>query len=652
MLKKLLIVVVLLTLVGCYPTYDKKNDENINYYTDFLDENDIIDYEEEPVPFGCNTLETVYRMNQINYECESRNIRVYYGTEEDTNESVTVYMPDKVDEPNLILVDFTFNLEQVVEIIDEYNSSSSNHIELDEENIRQQYVNELWGGLIINDVEMEIDEEGIQSFVFDNFTHPIIYRVGKYDFGGNSKIEVYVGKNNDDYVFFTQSRDHNTLEVIHEAVIPVVVEEPVEDPVDDPVIVTPLECDDGYIVEDNKCVFDLANYEYPVPIVEVVNITEFDAQYTIDIPENAHNLQITNLMLVKGDIKTSLMGSLVGYIPNLEEFTDYVFEYTYTYELIPDRTVVEFTETIPFKTRKVLLPEPSVIMTLGDLHEDQAKIALSKDDPLDLITIDAITLFEDGLAINTLRWKKTLFIYNLQPGIKYTVKIDYTYDLGEGDIQDSESIDFYTPNPIVSYFLEIALGSEFGNDEEVTKRWTEPINIYVDGHANDDVLAELDRIIEELNELITTDIQIEIVDVKTNANLIVVFSGKDYYANTYGIDPNLAEENWGLFNIEYDDDNHYYYGTLYVDTERATTEEQFHILREELTQSLGLAQDSYTYPDSIFYQQWSTVREYSEIDRDLIWLLYHPDMSTGLTAEEVTIILNEIIANGMPNHED
>ena len=47
-----------------------------------------------------------------------------------------------------------------------------------------------------------------------------------------------------------------------------------------------------------------------------------------------------------------------------------------------------------------------------------------------------------------------------------------------------------------------------------------------------------------------------------------------------------------------------------------------HLLREELTQSLGFFNDSWLYPESIFYQGWTDVTEYSEMDKEIIKMLY------------------------------
>jgi hypothetical protein len=63
---------------------------------------------------------------------------------------------------------------------------------------------------------------------------------------------------------------------------------------------------------------------------------------------------------------------------------------------------------------------------------------------------------------------------------------------------------------------------------------------------------------------------------------------------------------------------------MYVDLYRANEiDEQKHLLREELTQSLGLVNDSWKYKNSIFYQGWTTTTEYSDIDRELIDILYN-----------------------------
>jgi hypothetical protein len=214
MIKKILAIFMLLLLTACYPSYEKKNDNDVNYYTDWLKENDIVDYEKEPAPTGSNLVEAIYQLNGIDDECHSRNIRMYYGLEESTNKPVTVYMPDKAGKPNIIIYDLVYDLEILRQEIQSYNRNTElTEILLDEEQIRLRSIIHLWGGLIINDIEQEIDEEAIKYFVFSNLSNPMIFRIGSTGIMGNS---VYLGLNKDnDYVIFSQSTDHNKLEVIH-----------------------------------------------------------------------------------------------------------------------------------------------------------------------------------------------------------------------------------------------------------------------------------------------------------------------------------------------------------------------------------------------------------------------------------------------------
>ncbi|MBI9010460.1 MAG: hypothetical protein JEZ05_10590 [Tenericutes bacterium] len=216
-IKIIMLLLVVFLLTACYPAYDKKHDDNPSYYTDWLEENGIVDYEEEAEPTGTNEVETVYKMYAIDKECDSRNIRLYYGIEEATNKSVTVYMPDKIGEPNIIVYNLVYDLDILKQEILTYNQNTELlEISLDENQIRMKTIDYLWGGLIIDGVEQEIDEEEIKDFVFTNLSNPMIFQIGTIrEESANTKY-IYLGLNIDnEYVLFSQSMDHNTLEIVY-----------------------------------------------------------------------------------------------------------------------------------------------------------------------------------------------------------------------------------------------------------------------------------------------------------------------------------------------------------------------------------------------------------------------------------------------------
>jgi hypothetical protein len=170
------------------------------------------------------------------------------------------------------------------------------------------------------------------------------------------------------------------------------------------------------------------------------------------------------------------------------------------------------------------------------------------------------------------------------------------------------------------YFNEIARYNEFKKeDKEDPIRWSEDMKIFVDGEKKDYLMEELRVITDELNEIINP-IEIQIVSKKSEANFNIYLGHYKDFDRLY--DPYFSEllvSNRGFFEI-----SGFNSGIMYVDVVRTTDEEaQKHLLREELTQSLGLTNDSWKYPESIFYQGWTTTTTFTEMDKRLIDLLYN-----------------------------
>ena len=171
------------------------------------------------------------------------------------------------------------------------------------------------------------------------------------------------------------------------------------------------------------------------------------------------------------------------------------------------------------------------------------------------------------------------------------------------------------------YFKKVAYGNEFNSGNTSLKKWNQDVKIYVFGDKRDYLMSELKDIVSELNGLIST-INITIVSNESDANLIVLFGSAQEYNEFESNSVGYTDQNQGLF-IVYGREE-LTHATMYVDIERPSTNDgQKHLLSEELTQSLGLCNDSYDYPESIFYQGWTETTEYAEIDKELIQMLYN-----------------------------
>lgn len=196
-----------------------------------------------------------------------------------------------------------------------------------------------------------------------------------------------------------------------------------------------------------------------------------------------------------------------------------------------------------------------------------------------------------------------------------------------------------TLGPAEAYYLDIALGSEFGTISPVVRKWSSNMKVFLSDTTSQELQNEFEKIRSEINAL-SSLIQVERVATIEESNFEIYLTGRQRYVNDKPETAELAVDNWGLFWIYWQNGSQIYRGHMYVDIER-TTELicQKHLLREELTQALGLMRDSYDYDNSMFYQNWTCGTEYASIDEKVIAYHLHPDMKPGMTRSQARQVL-------------
>jgi hypothetical protein len=170
----------------------------------------------------------------------------------------------------------------------------------------------------------------------------------------------------------------------------------------------------------------------------------------------------------------------------------------------------------------------------------------------------------------------------------------------------------------VEYFDEIAMGTEDGRRYDHVTRYTTDVKIYMEGHQPQYIVDELNSIVSELNSIINT-IDVQVTNSKSDANMIISIGSLDKIKNEYPVFKNTIYENANAgFGIGTN------YSNVFLNTNNIRSAQHAkHVLREELTQAMGLTNDSYKYPESVFYEGVSEVTEYAPIDRELIDILYN-----------------------------
>jgi hypothetical protein len=194
---------------------------------------------------------------------------------------------------------------------------------------------------------------------------------------------------------------------------------------------------------------------------------------------------------------------------------------------------------------------------------------------------------------------------------------------------------------VLDYFEEIALKREYGSGEfdGVVCRWQEPVYIQINGEYTVD---DYNFLIAHVNYLNSLDGLPELSVVADGGNFQVHFSRLDQLADVV---PGYVEGNWGFISIDWDSQGQVYYANMGIATDVTSQVQRNHLILEEMTQGLGMLNDSTLYPDSIFQADWTETQSISALDEWIIRLLYSPAIEAGMK-EGVRDLLTDWLLNG------
>lgn len=206
---------------------------------------------------------------------------------------------------------------------------------------------------------------------------------------------------------------------------------------------------------------------------------------------------------------------------------------------------------------------------------------------------------------------------------------------------------------LIEYFNEIALETEyFDNPDKITK-WRKPMSLYVYKQGSfKEQMATLTSTIKDINNLSSDGFRIEITNDYKNANAFLYLCRKDELGTLAPkfdklLNDSVSYHYSGFSYVEFKWTNFVITKALmFVDAD-ASMEEQKHSIVEELTQSIGLVNDSDKFPESIFYDNKTGTKssnsKYSKMDISLISFLYNPQMKPGYKSKTAEIVIKNIL---------
>lgn len=208
------------------------------------------------------------------------------------------------------------------------------------------------------------------------------------------------------------------------------------------------------------------------------------------------------------------------------------------------------------------------------------------------------------------------------------------------------------------YFMEIAHKIEGLASDQPIRKWGtrdglgKEVFVYVskkESSFDRDMFAELEHIVAEVNNL-TDEVNLKIIegDPQTNIelNALRVYLGsiagyKSHIETGASVDGVTSDGFFVYHSVG--GTSEIVRGSVWVDTITPAEKQRLkHVLREEVTQVLGLTNDSNRYEDSIFFQGDSENSSYSKADRDLFRILYHPDIKVNTSKAQTEAVLKTI----------
>lgn len=178
----------------------------------------------------------------------------------------------------------------------------------------------------------------------------------------------------------------------------------------------------------------------------------------------------------------------------------------------------------------------------------------------------------------------------------------------------------------LEYFYEVAFYREFRPGSVPLFYWKRDVRARLNGDYTQSDSLELVRIVKELNELIV-GIEIKIVEKRPNLE-IHYLKVLDFYQF-----PRYRPGNRGFVSVRGGLFGLFPSGYILIDKNQSLPIRK-HLIREELTHSLGLLNDSWKYKESIFYQGRTSTTEFADIDRKLIQLLYNYNLPYAMKSED------------------
>lgn len=205
----------------------------------------------------------------------------------------------------------------------------------------------------------------------------------------------------------------------------------------------------------------------------------------------------------------------------------------------------------------------------------------------------------------------------------------------------------YTPQEILGYFDEIAFSSEYGGYRGTICKWTDELVCFVTGDFAEGEMTVLCELAGRLNEIPGFP-GIRMTDDEEAANFVVRFVMQGELVGLFGADASAASGMSRFYWMK--SSGKIVRAEAGIASNITPQNAKASVICEEFLQSLGLASDSCTYPESVFYEGYNGSLRPAEIDWAVLELLYSDAIRPGMARKDALAAARELL--GIPEETD
>lgn len=189
----------------------------------------------------------------------------------------------------------------------------------------------------------------------------------------------------------------------------------------------------------------------------------------------------------------------------------------------------------------------------------------------------------------------------------------------------------------IDAYVTVALSTEFGSDPGVVRKWPEgdPIVVRVLGDPSAEDREELEAVASDLEDVYGAS-PVAVTDTAP-PDVRVHFAPESEFEE---IDPRYVPRNFGFFFFNWDASFRILRSRVLIDIGTVGQATREHLIREELTQSMGLPMDTPAFGRSVFHSDFGVMpRAYSPVDTAILRIHGRPEIRPGMDEAEVREVL-------------